>query len=328
MSTINEGNIPQTDYSDVVIKIEKITPLPPERQKWSAMSVIATMPTGGTLLPTDGQLFNMQANNNDFSSFVDPSELGELTARTGVIRLFNTDDFDTQIGDIIAKAKEWGDTVIFLSKSSLDWLALATKPLLDDLIVWLTCASNEPSAAFKLHASRTNQGVMVDVAREGKLLFAITELLSLPESIKATHQINSSNFNGVLTVADASMLEGDGLSYWFNSRQLIWPDGLFLGKVGAYPTYWDRIVTFSIKTALAAFVQAGHTFNDVALVSTIIADTLGRFIVQLNPAITSFSVPSLNEISLALRTAGTLAGVEINYELNNEIRRIAITIGG
>ncbi len=323
MSTEN-GTKPQTDYSDLVISITKSTPLPPEREKWSAVSVIASTPSGGSSLHEEGQLFDL-SQNPDLSSYLSSSEADELPQVSGQIRLFHNTDMQTALNH----AKAWGDTIIFLSSASTAWLAYTgPKPDLSDNIVWLTCASTDPSAEFKTFAGRANQGVMLDAEREGKLVYAIMELLSLQGRIRNTHQINNSNFSGFVTEGEAKMAEDDGLSYWFVSRQLVWPDGLFVGKMGAYAVYWDRIVSFHIKQNIAAFIQRGRTFNDVELLSNVISSTLGQFTAQMNSEITSFTMPTLAQLSKLDRSKGALQPIDITIELNNEIRRIGVHIGG
>lgn len=318
---VNENRMPTTDYQDVVVRVNKIIPLAPARERWNKVSVVVTAPVGGKTFPVDGQEVNLDTYN--FSDHTIELERKELPKMDTMVRIFSLDD-DTDLDLLYQHASSYGASIVYLSEASASYLAHDNKPA-TDMIQWLTSSATSVSDEYITYAGRANQAVMIDVAREGKLLYALLSLLSRSNSIMHTHQIINNTFAGITSITEAKQAEEKKLSYWFNSTQQVYPDGLFVGGFQAFKIYYDVLVEHRLKEAIAVWIQAGRTMSELLGVQNAMHSVGVEFANQMNPDITKWEVPSLSQLTQAQRISGTLP-VTATYELLGEVRRVELTI--
>lgn len=317
---IEEGSLARVDYSDLVVQINKKISLPKERDKWNRVSVIASMPVDGVAIPLTGEEVILSQAMLDGKV----SEISELPKFDTSVLLFNGTDFDA----MFVAAKEYGDTIVMLSDATQKYLVIENKPDWKG-ILWLTNASTTVSEELKLFASKNSQGVMQDSTKEGKLLYALLTMLSNNDRVVNTHQIINNTMRGILTIPEANALADDGISYWFASRQQVFPDGFFLGKKQAFVMYYDRLITARAKEAVARIVQSGitMTLGNMALFQHALDNIGMQFANQLNPDVTDFRVNDLALLSEADILEGRIY-LYMDYRVNGEVRRVSIEVGG
>lgn len=318
---VNENHMPTTDYQDVVVRIAKITPLAPARERWNKVSVVVTAPTDGEMFPPEGQEVNLATY--DFAPYTIELERKELPKVDTMVRVYSMAE-DTDLDLLYQHAESYGATIVYLSEASASYLACDSKPT-TTMIQWLTSSATTVSDEYSVYASRASQGVMLDVAREGKLLYALLSLLSMSNAVAHTHQIINNTFAGITSITEAKQAEEKNLSYWFNSTQQVYPDGLFLGGYQAFKVYYDVLVEHRLKEAIAVWIQAGRTMSELLGVQNAMHSVGVEFANQMNPDITMWEVPSLSQLTQAQRISGTLP-VTATYTLLGEVRRVELTI--
>lgn len=319
---IEEGTLAKVDFSNLTVQINKKISLPKERDKWNKISIVAKMPSDGQAFDLEGQEVLLSSQN--FQGYVSALEMNEIPKENTVVRVFN----HTNYALIFEIAKEYGDTIVFLSEASQEFMAATTKPIFDG-IIWLTTASNTVAEEMVLFAGRVNQGVMFDTKREGKLLFALLRLLSDNNSVQHTFQIINNNFSGILNAVEAKYLEENGISYYFATRQQVYPDGLWLGKKQAFVMYYDRLVIARLRESVARIIQSGVTLSlgSISLFQHAM-DSVGiRFANQLNEDITDFRAADLSQLSEDDIREGRIY-LYADYSIKGEVRRVTIEVGG
>lgn len=302
-SQTSEGMV---DAADVLVKIEKEQVLPPQERKYAKICVLATKKSGGKDLNGDLITENIQAIN-------DVEELSELNF-IGSIRIWNVDLTET----VMKEMQGYAESLVVLSGRTAD---IAGKDF-GDMILWLTETGGQTSmdSIVKL----PNRGVMIDPGRQGKLLYALSHLLS--GGIGYTNQIINAGFTGIADPDIADSLDELGYSYWFCAKDKIWLRGFWVGGMQARKEYADRSVRYDVKQVVAALIASGlaYTNENLALIEARILQALKDNSFVDN--VISVSVP--RNQSAANKVKGVVLGVKVQFETSNEVRTVFVTLGG
>jgi hypothetical protein len=222
-------------------------------------------------------------------------------------------------------AKGWGQTIIFTTSATRNIITGQKDIPSDTLYCWLSHAEPSLPDTTAQWASRSNVGLMLNQAKDSRLLYAISHMMSLEGRVLPTNRIINDNFAGVLNIAEADLLTEKGVSFWFKTVQKTYPFSLFLGKVQAYIKYWQAIIDHNLIETISNFVHEGHTFLHLPTLENRIMATLALFGEQLGDSM-EVRIPSFGELTDADRKMGRLNTVSIWYSVMGEIRVIQIEI--
>lgn len=301
-----QASVGIVDAADVLVKIEKHTLPAPQPRRYTNICVLATKKTGGRDL--DGV-----AVSDASTVMQDIDEYTQLNF-TGMIKLWNV----ALTPAIVQAMRGYAESVVVLSGRTAD---VQTTDF-GDMIVWLT----ETAATTSLDAIALQpyRGVMIDPDKQGKLLYALSALLSEP--LRYTNDIVQPAFHGVNDVALAHALDDAGYSYFFKARDRTWLRGFWLGGQQARAEYADRSVRYDVKQAVAAMIAGGVAYTDanLALIEARILQTLKRN--RFVDHVYCVSVPRNQKDSDKVR--GRVIGISVQYATAQEVRHVYIKLGG
>lgn len=307
MIDVTQSSVGIVDAADVLVQIEKEDALAPQAKKYTNICVLATAKAGGAEL--NGQLITTAAAVEN-----DIEELSELNF-TGSIKIWNV----ALTPEIIKEMQGYAESLVVLSGRTADVAGVD----FGDMVVWLTETSDQTSMDDVVKLS--NRGVMIDPGKEGKLLYALSHLLS-GGSIAYTNQITSTVFTGINDPNIAEALDEAGYSYFFRATDRIWLRGFWIAGMQARSEYADRSVRYDVKQAVAAIVAAGIDFTDAtfAVFEARILQVLKKNVFV--DRVISVTVPRGQKASDKVR--GQVMGVTVRFETANEVRSVYILLGG
>lgn len=309
------------DYARFTTRVTMSPDLAESALRYNKITVVAT--AGDTIIDvSSGGLAVAGSMPIDLTPYVAEEELGELKNFVGTIRLQN--DL-SKLADIYTHAERWGVTILFTSGAS-DHIRNNQLDLPSDkMYCWLTYSDVTLTDEASQYAQKNNIGVMINQARDERLLYAVSRMIQPVGRVNPTNSIVNENVGGVIYVEQAHYLAENGISCWIKSVQKTYPFSLFLGKIQAYAKYYDAIIEHEVREAVAQFVSEGRTMGQLEILRNIITTTLSRFVDQLDDNM-EIKMPTLESMSTANRNAGIVDFVQISYTLLGELRVVNIII--
>lgn len=303
--------------SDVLVKVEQeeATVAPPVR--YDKINVVASKPTAP---PAPEAKATVDLNGLvivDKETVKDSVlELSELNF-SGEIKIWNV----PLTPEIIKEMSLYGQTVVCLSGRLDDF---KTQDF-GDLIVFGT-VTTEDTTEYENLATTTKRGIMIDINKEGKLLYSLSDMLSVPSQIKFTNSISNPNFSGINNDSVADYLDDKGLSYFVKTSTKTWLRGFFIGMVQGIKVYYDEIVKYNTKFAVAKEIGNGKPYDsdslgelEVAILSTISS----LYFIDGNVSVNISPIQQPQNIQ-----KGIVSGITVNYRTSGEIRTVYVTLGG
>lgn len=309
------------DYARFTTQVIMSPDLAESPLRYNKITVVAT--AGDSIIEaSSGGLAVAGSMPVDLTPYLVEEELGELKNFVGIIKLQN--DL-SQLEEIYHHAERWGVTILFTSGAS-DYIIENELALPSDkMYCWLTWSDVILVDLASDYAQKNNIGVMINQAKDERLLFAVSRMIQPVGRVNPTNSIVNENVGGVVYVEQAHYLAENGISCWIKSIQKTYPFSLFLGKIQAYAKYYDAIIEHEVREAVAQFVSEGRTMGQLEILRNVITTTLARFIDQLDDDM-EIKMPTLESMSTANRNAGIVDFVQISYTLLGELRVVNIII--
>lgn len=309
------------DYARFTTRVTMSPDLAESALRYNKITVVAS-PGESLIEASSGGLAVAGSMPIDLTPYLAQAELGELKNFVGIIKLQN--DL-SKLAEIYTHAERWGVTILFTSGAS-DYIRSNQLDLPSDkMYCWLTYSDVMLTDEVSQYAQKNNIGVMINQARDERVLFAVSRMIQPVGRVNATNSIINENVGGVIYVEQAHYLAEAGISCWVKSIQKTYPFSLFLGKIQAYAKYYDAIIEHEVREAVAQFVSEGRTMGQLEILRNVITTTLSRFVDQLDDEM-EIKMPTLESMSTANRNAGIVDFVQISYTLLGELRVVNIII--
>lgn len=223
----------------------------------------------------------------------------------------------------ITAAAEYGNTLV--SSGDLNENAAVIDELTANPSLYFMANDNPTD----LLLANPQQGVMADELNEGKAVYAITTMLAGGVNLTPQNQIKGNFGSGVAGSSQQQAYYEQGYSFYGKADSGTWLRSLQFGKRQASVIYYELMVIYEIRVAVANFIESGKQMvdNDLLLLRGVIYSALTLFAARLKTKATVFT-PTVSSIPIASQVAGNVVGVKVTFEIGEEILAIDITAGG